>query len=121
MRLTEELTDATVLQELGARLERRRIDANLTQARLAEEAGVSKRTVERIEAGHSTDFVMLIRALRALKLMEGLESLIPDLPQSPITLLKQKGRERKRVGHPRGRAGRVEAPRKPSTLWKWGE
>lgn len=120
MRLTLELTDAAVLCELGVRLERRRIDANLTQARLAEEAGISKRTLERIEAGNSTDFVMLIRVLRALKLIEGLESLIPDLPQSPLALLKQKGRERKRVGRPRSKAGRTGAP-KLASPWKWGE
>jgi transcriptional regulator with XRE-family HTH domain len=120
MKFTAEMTDAAVLQELGARLHRRRIDANLTQSQLAEEAGVSKRTVERIETGHSTDFVMLIRVLRALKLIHGLESLIPDRTQSPIALLKQKGRERKRVGHPRGEADRAQAG-KPSAPWKWGD
>jgi transcriptional regulator with XRE-family HTH domain len=120
MKLTGEMTDAAVLQELGARLERRRIDANLTQAQLAEEAGISKRTLERIEAGRRTDFVMLLRALRALKLIEGLESLIPDLPQSPITLLRQKGRERKRAGHPRSKTAR-DGSSKPPTPWKWGE
>jgi len=120
MKLTTELTDAAVLQELGARLHRRRIDANLTQAQLAGEAGVSKRTVERIEAGHSTDLVMLIRVLRALKLIDGLESLIPDRTQSPIALLKQRGRERRRVGHPRGEPDGAQA-RKASTPWKWGE
>src|SRR5256885_5069911 len=67
MKLTTEMTDAAVLEELGARLHRRRIDADLTQAQLAEEAGVSKRTVERIEAGHSTDLAMLIRVLRDRK------------------------------------------------------
>jgi transcriptional regulator with XRE-family HTH domain len=119
MKLTAELTDAAILEELGARLERRRIDADLTQARLAEEAGVSKRTLERIEAGDSTDFVMLIRVLRALKLVEGLENLIANLPQSPIALLKHKGRERKRVGQPRSAAR--SALRKPASPWKWGE
>jgi hypothetical protein len=63
---------------------------------------------------------MLIRVLRALKLIEGLEGLIPDLPQSPLALLKQKGRQRKRVGHPRKKADRAEA-RKPASPWKWGE
>lgn len=121
MKITPEMTDAAVLQELGTRSARRRIDASLTQAQLAEEAGVSKRTVERIEAGHSTDFVMILRILRALKLIEVLDGLIPDQPLSPIALLKQKGRERKRVGHPRGKAGRRETPRKPATPWKWGE
>ncbi len=119
MKFTSELTDAAVLQELGARLERRRIDANLTQAQLAEEAGISKRTLERIEAGRRTDFVMLVRALRALKLVEGLESLLSDRPQSPITLLKQKGRERQRVRRARSKSGRGTAA--PSAPWKWGE
>ena len=120
MELTSELTDAAILKELGARLERRRIDANLTQAELAEEAGISKRTLERIEAGDSTDFVMLVRVLRALKLIEGLDSLIPDQPQSPIALLKQKGRERKRAGHPRTQSRRAGTPRTESP-WKWGD
>src|SRR5437763_13490631 len=65
MKLTSELTDEALLRELGARLERRRIDANLTQAQLALEAGISKRTLERIETGDSTDFVKLIRELGA--------------------------------------------------------
>ena len=120
MELTSELTDAAILKELGARLERRRIDANLTQAELAEEAGISKRTLERIEAGDSTDFVMLVRVLRALKLIEGLDSLITDQPQSPIALLKQKGRERKRAGHPRTQSRRAGTPRTESP-WKWGD
>jgi transcriptional regulator with XRE-family HTH domain len=120
MKLTPGLTDAAILKELGARLERRRIDANLTQAELSEEAGISKRTLERIEAGDSTDFVMLVRVLRTLKLIEGLDSLIPDQPQSPIALLKQKGRERKRAGHPRTQSRRTGTPRTESP-WKWGD
>jgi len=119
MRLTADLTDAAVLRELGARLERRRIDAGLTQAQLAEEAGVSKRTIERIEAGDSTDFRLLVRALRTLKLTEGLEDLVPDLPQSPIALARQKGRSPRRVKHPRGHAGR--AAKQAPEPWKWGE
>jgi transcriptional regulator with XRE-family HTH domain len=121
MKLTSELSDTALLHEMGSRLARRRIDANLTQAQLAEEAGVSKSTVERLEAGVSTDSVMLVRVLRALKLIDALEGLIPDQSQSPITLLKQKGRERQRAGHPRGKAGRGATLRKPSAPWKWGE
>jgi transcriptional regulator with XRE-family HTH domain len=114
------MTDAAILRELGNRLERRRIDSALTQAELAEKAGVSKRTVERFEAGHITDFTMLIRMLRALKLIDGLEQLIPDLPQSPIVLLKRKGHVRQRVAHPRSRADRSKSS-KPAKPWKWGE
>ena len=120
MKITSELTDAAVLQELGERLERRRIDAELTQAQLAEEAGISKRTVERIEAGDSTDFVMLLRVLRVLNLSEALDQLVPDMPQSPLALLKGRGRARKRVGHPRGRNENA-ASSNSSEPWKWRE
>jgi transcriptional regulator with XRE-family HTH domain len=106
-----------VLHEIGDRLERRRIDAGLTQAQLAEEAGISKRTVERIEAACSTDFVMLLRVLRVLKLIETLDQLVPDLPQSPLMLLKGRGRARKRVGHSR-RPPDGTAASKPAARWK---
>jgi len=119
MRITSEMTDAAVLQEVGARLERRRIDAGMTQAQLAEEAGVSKRSVERIMAGRSTDFVLWLRVLRALKLLDALEQLVPDLPQSPLALLKSRGRTRRRVGHARRPA---LAPAQPlASSWKWRE
>jgi transcriptional regulator with XRE-family HTH domain len=120
MRIISELTDLALLHEIGDRLERRRIDAGLTQAQLAEEAGISKRTVERIEAGHSTDFVMLLRVLRVLKLLEVLDQLVPDLPQSPLMLLKGRGRTRKRVGHSRRPPEGTTAP-KPAPPWKWRE
>jgi transcriptional regulator with XRE-family HTH domain len=120
MNITTELTDAAVLHEIGERLERRRIDAGLTQAQLAEEAGISKRTVERMEAGRSTDSLMLLRALRVLKLMQGLDQLVPDLPQSPLVLLKGRGRARKRVGHSRQPADSV-ANLAPAAPWKWRE
>jgi transcriptional regulator with XRE-family HTH domain len=120
MRITPELTDMAVLHEIGERLERRRIDAGMTQARLAEEAGISKRTVERIEAAHSTDFVMLLRVLRVLKLLEGLDQLVPDLPQSPLMLLKSRGRSRKRVGQSRRPSDATAAP-KSVPPWKWRE
>jgi transcriptional regulator with XRE-family HTH domain len=120
VRFDVRLTDSAILEELGTRLGRLRINANFTQAQLAEEAAVSKRTVERIEAGNGTDFVLLIRVLRTLKLIDGMESLIPDLPLSPIALWRLRGRERRRVGHPR-RKGGVSAPSKSPGPWTWGE
>jgi transcriptional regulator with XRE-family HTH domain len=120
MRITSELTDLAVLHEIGDRLERRRIDAGLTQAQLAEEAGISKRTVERIEAGHSADFVMLVRILRVLNLLEALDQSVADLPQSPLVLLKGRGRTRKRVRHSQRPPEGTAAP-KPAPPWKWRE
>lgn len=101
MNISSELTDTAVLRTLGQRIERYRIEARLTQAELAEQAGIGKRTLERIEAGSGAELVTLIRVLRALRLLEGFERLLPPLPPSPIEQLKLRGRQRRRVSHRR--------------------
>ena len=75
----------------------------MTQAELAEQAGVGKRTLERIEAGGGAELVTLIRILRALKILDGFEQLIPELPPSPIEQLKLRGKRRQRVSRRRHR------------------
>jgi hypothetical protein len=50
----------------------------------------------------------------------GLDQLVPDLPQSPLLLLKSRGRARKRVGHSRRPPDGTAAP-KPAAPWKWRE
>jgi transcriptional regulator with XRE-family HTH domain len=120
MKITSELADQSLLEELGTRLARRRIDAGLTQAALAEEAGVAKRTVERVESGHGAELLTVIRLLRILRLIEGFEALVPEQPPSPLALLKRRGRARRRVSHARtpGATARQRPPRKP---WTWAE
>ena len=108
------MSDESVLSELGHRLARHRINQEFTQADLAKEAGISKRTLERVEAGASTQVSSLIRILRTLGLLEGLEQTVPELGPSPMDLLKLKGKERRRVS----KKNRVaENPPKP---WTWG-
>ena len=51
MKIETAFSDQAILQELGARIANTRLERNLTQADLAKEAGVSKRTVERLESG----------------------------------------------------------------------
>lgn len=116
MKFDNFLTDAMVLQEVGARIKHKRVDAGLTQAQLAEQAGIAKRTVERLESGNGTDSLAVIRVLRALKLVENLENVLPDTPQSPVTLLKRHGRERRRV-----RATSAREVSKEESSWTWGK
>lgn len=113
MKIEGLLTDEAVLIELGGRLARRRIELGLAQAALAEQAGVSKRTVERIEAGAAAQTVTLIRILRVLDLLSRLETLVPDAGPSPMDLLKLKGKERKRA--PRKKKSPSGKP------WQWGD
>jgi transcriptional regulator with XRE-family HTH domain len=125
MHVTPDLTDVAIAQILGERIERYRIEAGLTQAELSEQAGIGKRTLERIEAGRGAELVTLIRVLRALKALDGFERLLPELPVSPIERLELRGKQRQRVAHPRSRREKTEragevregAPTKP---WTWG-
>jgi transcriptional regulator with XRE-family HTH domain len=125
MRVTPELTDAAIAQFLGERIERYRIEASLTQAALAERAGISKRTLERVEAGHGAELVTLIRVLRALNVVDGLERLLPELPPSPIEQLELRGEQRQRVSRPRRPREATERPNEvrdgaPTKPWTWG-
>ena len=102
MRIEPELTDTAIARILGTRIERYRIEAGLTQAELSEQAGIGKRTLERIEAGRGVELITLIRVLRVLHALEGFEALLPELPASPIAQLELRGRQRQRVVHRRG-------------------
>ncbi|MDX1396143.1 MAG: helix-turn-helix domain-containing protein [Gemmatimonadota bacterium] len=105
-------TDDAVLAELGARLSSARLSHDLTQAQLAREAGVSKRTVERLEAGESAQLTSFIRVLRALRLLDRFQELLPPERPAPMDLLRREGRT------PRRASGRGASPDRP---WTWGE
>lgn len=101
MQIGPMLTDAAVLGELGRRLKRTRLQRNLTQRRLAEEAGVSLATIRNLEDGKPSQLVTLIRVLRVLGMLGGLERAVPEPPPSPIEELRLRGRERRRASSPR--------------------
>ncbi len=105
MQIDKFMNDDAILAEFGKRLARRRIDLRLTQADLAHEAGVSKRTVERIESGASAQMASVIRLCRVLDLMAGLDRLAPEATPRPMDLIKAKGRQRKRVYSSRKQRG----------------
>lgn len=116
------LTDDSVLELLGKRLAARRIALELTQAQLSTEAGVAKRTVERIEAGHSAELITWIRLLRVLGLLGELERLIPESVPGPMQLLKEKKKSVVRKRAPRQGGGARRARKKESAKpWVWGE
>ncbi|MBX3130172.1 MAG: helix-turn-helix transcriptional regulator [Polyangiaceae bacterium] len=106
-------SDSAVQKALGERLARVRLERNLTQTELADQAGVSKRTVERLEGGGSTQLSSFIRICRALGLLERLEQLVPPPVPSPIEQLALRGKRRLRA-----RPRRTPVERKP---WKWGD
>jgi transcriptional regulator with XRE-family HTH domain len=113
MQISEHMAPEAALTELGRRVARRRIELGVTQADVAKRAGLGKRTVERIEAGGDCQVSTLLRLLRVLDLMDGVEGLVPEVGVRPMDLLELRGKERQR------------APRKPAPPakggWRWGD
>ena len=116
MKISRELSDEAILREVGHRLAAARLARNLTQAALADEAGVSKRTVERLESGEvAARLSGFVRVCRALDLADRLDSFIPSPTLSPVDQLKLAGRRRKRASGQRMPATSIKRP------WKWGD
>jgi transcriptional regulator with XRE-family HTH domain len=114
------LTDDGVLAELGSRVAGRRVVMGLTQAQLAKQAGVAKRTLERLEAGESSQLVTLIRVLRSLDAMAGVEQLLSAPEQSPMALLKERGKRGASSGR-RQRASSKKSGVQEHPPWTWGD
>lgn len=116
MKLENSNSDQVVLEELGSRLARRRLDRNLTQSELAHEAGVSRATIERLEAGHAVKSSSLIRVLRSLDQLAALDRLIPEPVPSPIERIRLSGRQRRRAA-----GSRTMRPSQDHEPWTWGD
>lgn len=114
MKIAKQATDAAVLTEIGRRLARVRLEKNLTQVQLAEQAGVSKSTVQRLESGDvSPQLSGFIRVCRVLDLMERLDLLVPEPVPSPVAQLKLDGQRRQR-------ASKAKASEPAPKKWQWG-
>ena len=115
MKINPQLTDQAILRELGARLAGMRVEHNLTQAAVAEKAGISKRTLERLETGEvATQLSGFLRVCRVLGVLEHFEALLPEPLPGPMAQLRHTGRKRQRAS---GKKADSAATKK----WTWGE
>ena len=115
MQITSQLTDEAVLEQIGGRISRWRLERNISQAELADQAGISRRTVQRLEDGEPVQTPSFTRVLRALGFVESLDSLVPEPMASPVDRLKREGRGRKRARGP------VAASPQDPEPWVWGD
>lgn len=118
MRIESQLTDETILTELGERLARLRLSRDLTQQQLGESAGVGRRLVQRIEAGEAVTTTNLVRVLRELDALDALDRLIPQSAPSPVEEVKLRGRQRRRAS---GAHGSDSEPADQARPWRWGD
>ena len=91
------LNNQAVLQEIGRRVRRERLNQNTTQEALAQFAGVSRRVILDLESGRGCGLSSFVEILRALRKLDQLDTLLPDPGISPLQLAKLKGKARQRA------------------------
>jgi len=94
------------------RIESIRLSRNITQEQLADEAGVSIRTIGRLEKGKGVSMDTFIRVLIALRIQHNLEVLLPDPAIRPIERIGLDSGERKRA--------RPTKSENKLIAWSWG-
>ena len=86
-----------VLREVGARLKTLRLQQNRRVSDLAADSGVSPRTINRLEAGHSIGTENLVQVMRALGRLQAFEAFIPVPEVSPYDVERLRGKIRRRA------------------------
>jgi len=77
-------------------------------------AGISVRTVRRMEKGEGISLATFIRVFKALRLEDRLEALLPQQEISPIQRVNKNT-------HVRERASGTRGFKKNTEPWKWGD
>ncbi|MEZ5503545.1 MAG: helix-turn-helix transcriptional regulator [Halioglobus sp.] len=101
------------LQALGARVAELRIARQLKQTELAYEAGVSHRTLQRLEAGEVVGSDVLVKVLGCLGKLDGVMDALALAGFSPYARLAEAGLTVARLKKPREALASDGAPRVP--------
>lgn len=104
-------TNSQIIDEIGKRIKARRIALNLTQSDLANESGVSLRTISGFENGDNISLDNLISILRVLRMLQEINGLFPEKKVNPFDVLE--------LGHSKKRVYRKRVQNNPT--WKWEE
>ena len=100
---------------INEKIHKLRLSRNWTREKLAQEAGVSSRTIANLEEGRGITFNTVIRIMKAFGLQGNLNVLFPDTTIQPMELVETGGKDRKRASVKR------KGTEKPAPKWKWKE
>lgn len=99
---------------LGQQIEKARLARNLTQADVARSAGISRRTITRLENGGGVSLDTFIRVLRALGLADRIADLLPAPQIQPIERIRGQKKRRQRARATTGTDNHAA-----SSSWAW--
>jgi transcriptional regulator with XRE-family HTH domain len=88
---------------LGEQVKKLRLSRNIDQATLAERAGISRRTLQKLEAGMGSSTASLLSVVRALDREDWLALLAPTATINPLNMVRSH-RERLRATSTRAKS-----------------
>lgn len=91
------MNDKALTEKIGAFVKHHRLEQNKTQDVLAKSAGISRSTLSLLERGETVTLTSLIQVLRVLDQLHIMDSFVVKKTISPLALLKQERRKRKRA------------------------
>ncbi len=100
------MSDPTIVKDVCSNLKQMRLNKNMSQADLAQVAGLNRVTISRMEAGRAATLLTLVQVLRALDKLEVLDVFREESEVSPLNLLKLQGKQRLRAS----RSGKQAIP-----------
>lgn len=91
-----DMSPAAMAAELGKRLKRARLNQNITQKQLADQAWVTRKAVLNAEKGQ-VSLEIFVAIMDALNLADQLDLFLPEQLISPMQLAKLLGKRRERA------------------------
>jgi transcriptional regulator with XRE-family HTH domain len=92
-----QMSDSSIIAQIGRFIKHTRTQRNKTQAQLAEMAGLNRWTLSQIENGESISLSSLIQVLRALDCLYVLDNFEFSEEISPLEYAKLKRKPKQRV------------------------
>jgi len=108
------------IQLLGNQLEQLRLSKDLSQTSVASRAGVSRRTITRMEAGETVSLDTFIRVLKVYEVADRLATLFPEQSVRPIERVKLGGKQRKRASS-KASSGNDAVTESNQEPWSWSD
>ena len=113
MSIYETTSSPILAAQLGQRLAQLRLSHGLRQDQLAQQSGLSTRTLRRFEAGEGASLDTFLRLLIAFDIQSNLTLILPDAAISPLDRVTRKPRIRQRA-----RASKSQTAPLP---WAWAD
>ena len=91
------MSNIAVLKEIGAQIRQMRLNQNISQEKLSEMSGLSRKAIGDIERNGKGTMMSIVQMLRALERMELLNLFSTEVLVSPLQVAKMYGKKRQKA------------------------